>query len=230
MLETTGKGLDAPGRALLEEDLRSPCTEEIAVFQAFSRVITEASRKFVVVDTAPTGHRLLLLDATGAYHREVLRHTGEGVEVLTPRMRLQDRFGTKTLTVTLPEPTPVLEAEALQTDLRRAGIAPWGWVVNASLAASGPLDPLLMARAQAELPQIERVQGELARRVALVPWLAAEPVGSERLLEPAGGQTGVERSERVRRQFAAVSIVGRSRDRGGTGRGNCCNPASGCCR
>ena len=111
VLETKGATLDAQGRALLEEDLRSPCTEEIAVFQAFSRIIREAGKKFVVMDTAPTGHTLLLLDATGAYHREITRQlANKKLHVTTPMMRLQDEKQTKILLVTLAETTPVLEA------------------------------------------------------------------------------------------------------------------------
>jgi arsenite-transporting ATPase len=181
VLDTKGENLDAHGRALLEEDLRSPCTEEIAVFRAFSKIIREAQHTFVVVDTAPTGHTLLLLDATGSYHRDVLRHLKGGTNVITPMMRLQDPRQTKMLIVTLPETTPVLEAAALQEDLRRAGIEPWAWVINASLAASAPTDPLLAARARAELAQIEKVERELAERTVLVHRMAEEPVGPERL-------------------------------------------------
>ncbi|MFA9478728.1 arsenical pump-driving ATPase [Phycisphaerales bacterium AB-hyl4] len=187
ILETKGKDLDDQGRALLEEDLRSPCTEEIAVFQAFSRAIREASKKFVVVDTAPTGHTLLLLDATGSYHKEVMRHAAPNTKLVTPMMRLQDAEQTKMLLVTLPETTPVLEAAQLQDDLRRAGIEPWGWVINASLAAAGPTDPLLTRRARAEVAQIEKVQRELAARTAIVPWLPEAPVGEHRLRQLADG-------------------------------------------
>jgi arsenite-transporting ATPase len=182
VLETTGKDLDAGARALLEEDLRSPCTEEIAVFQAFSRVIRESSRHFVVVDTAPTGHTLLLLDATGAYHRDIMRHVAQGGgKVVTPMMRLQDPEQTQILIVTLAETTPVLEATALQNDLRRAGIEPWGWVINASLAAAETTHPLLVRRAADELKQIETVRSGLAARFAVIPMLAEEPVGADRL-------------------------------------------------
>lgn len=181
VLETRGKGLDEQGRALLEEDLRSPCTEEIAVFQAFSRVIQEAQLKFVVVDTAPTGHTLLLLDATGSYHRDILRHMKKGTKVVTPMMRLQDPSQTKILIVTLPETTPVLEAARLQGDLRRAQIEPWAWVVNASLAAAGPREALLRQRAGAEVEQIDKVHHELAERTFVVPWSVEEPVGLDRL-------------------------------------------------
>ena len=176
VLETKGKNLDDAGKALLAEDLHSPCTEEVAVFQAFSRVMRESRAKFVVVDTAPTGHTLLLLDAAGAYHRDVVRHLDPGVVVRTPMMQLQDPKQTKLLIVTLAETTPVLEAEALQADLRRAGIDPWAWVINSSLAAAEPADPLLAARAGEELPHIGRVRSSV-KRVAIVPWLIEEPVG-----------------------------------------------------
>ncbi len=187
VLSTKGANLDAEGRAMLEEDLRSPCTEEIAVFQAFSRIIREASRKFVVMDTAPTGHTLLLLDATGAYHRDIVRQMGEtGVHFTTPMMQLQDPRQTKVLIVTLAETTPVLEAANLQADLRRAGIEPWAWVINNSLAACAPASPLLRQRARNEVGEIEAVATRHAQRYALVPLMKNEPVGVQRLLDLAG--------------------------------------------
>jgi arsenite-transporting ATPase len=186
VLRTKGAKLDAQGRALLEEDLRSPCTEEIAVFQAFSRIIREAGEKFVVMDTAPTGHTLLLLDATGAYHREVARMLDpKGAHYTTPMMQLQDEKRTKVLIVTLAETTPVLEAANLQADLRRAGIEPWAWVINNSVAAARPRSPLLRKRAQNELAEVEKVATAHARRYAAVPLLQEEPVGVERLLKLA---------------------------------------------
>jgi arsenite-transporting ATPase len=185
VLASKGANLDAPGRALLEEDLRSPCTEEIAVFQAFSRIIREAGQKFVVMDTAPTGHTLLLLDATGAYHREVSRQMGSNSRYLTPMMQLQDPKQTKVLLVTLAETTPVLEAANLQADLRRAGIEPWAWVINNSVAATTVHSPLLRQRAANELQEIDAVVKQYASRYAVVPLLREEPVGVDRLLELA---------------------------------------------
>ena len=182
VLDTKGQDLDAEGRAMLEEDLRSPCTEEIAVFQAFSRIIREAGKKFVVMDTAPTGHTLLLLDATGAYHREATRHIDPHLHHTTPMMRLQDSERTKMMIVTLAETTPVLEAAHLQEELRRAGIEPWAWLINNSLSAATPSSPLLKQRAAFELAQIEAVRTRYATRVALVPMQAEEPIGLERLL------------------------------------------------
>lgn len=183
VMATKGKNLDAEGRAMLEEDLRSPCTEEIAVFQAFSRVIRESTRHFVIMDTAPTGHTLLLLDATGSYHRDVMRHADEGKpgRLVTPMMRLQDPEQTKILIVTLPETTPVLEAERLQDDLCRAGIEPWAWIVNSSLAVTATTQPLLRQRAIAERAQIARVRDELSKRFAVVPMTLEEPVGIDKL-------------------------------------------------
>ena len=186
VLETKGRDLDEAGKHLLEEDLRSPCTEEIAVFQAFSRVIREAGKRFVVMDTAPTGHTLLLLDATGAYHREIAKKMGDKGHFSTPMMQLQDPERTKVLLVTLPETTPVLEAANLQADLERAGIHPWGWIINNSLSIAETRSPLLRQRAQQELPQIEAVKNQHATRVALVPVLAAEPTGIDKLKQLAG--------------------------------------------
>ncbi|MCG2799436.1 MAG: arsenical pump-driving ATPase [Cellulomonas sp.] len=192
VLQRKGAALDEAGRASLEEDLRSPCTEEIAVFQAFSKVVNEGRRRFVVIDTAPTGHTLLLLDATGSYHRDVVRQLGSSVGTLTtPMMRLQDPEHTKVLIVTLPEATPVLEAEELAGDLRRAGIEPWAWVINTSLAAARTTDPLLLARAANERTQITRVLTDDAERCVIVPMLAQEPVGVDALRDLVGA--GVNR-------------------------------------
>jgi len=178
VMTAKGAELDEAGRALLEEDLRSPCTEEIAVFQAFSRVIREAGKKFVVMDTAPTGHTLLLLDATGAYHREIDRQMGsKGFHFTTPMMQLQDPKQTKVLLVTLAETTPVLEAASLQEDLRRAGIEPWAWIINNSVAAAQPHSPLLRQRAQNELDEINAVAHHYATRYGVVPLLREEPTG-----------------------------------------------------
>lgn len=182
VLASKGAALDEQGRALLEEDLRSPCTEEIAVFQAFSRIIREAGKRFVVMDTAPTGHTLLLLDATGAYHREIARQMGsKGLHFTTPMMQLQDPKQTKVLIVTLPEPTPVQEAANLQADLRRAGIEPWAWLINHSLQQAAVSSPLLQLRAERQLPHVEAVERQHASRYAVVPLLAEEPVGADAL-------------------------------------------------
>ena len=182
VLGTKGKDLDAQGLAMLEEDLRSPCTEEIAVFQAFSRIIREAGKKFIVMDMAPTGHTLLLLDATGAFHREATRHIDPHLHHTTPMMRLQDPERTKVMIVTLAETTPVLEAAELQDELRRAGIEPWAWLINNSLSVALTSSPLLKQRAAFELAQIEAVRTRHAKRIALVPMQIEEPVGIERLL------------------------------------------------
>ncbi|SSC71784.1 unnamed protein product [Ciceribacter sp. T2.26MG-112.2] len=183
IMTTKGRDLDEDGKALLREDLASPCTEEVAVFHAFSRVVGEARSSFVVIDTAPTGHTLLLLDATGAYHRQMTRHLDETApgRMITPLMRLQDPAYTRVLLVTLPETTPVSEAGALQDDLRRAKIEPYGWVVNKSMAITGTRDPLLRARIKGEAAQIERVKRDFARRVYGLDFRSVAPVGLSEL-------------------------------------------------
>nr|WP_223300339.1 arsenical pump-driving ATPase [Methyloversatilis sp. RAC08] len=172
-------GLDEQERALLQEDLRSPCTEEVAVFHAFSRIVAVARSAFVVLDTAPTGHSLLLMDATGAYHRQTVREY-EGrtsAHFVTPLMRLQDATYTRIILVTLPEVTPVSQAAALQDDLRRAQIEPLAWVVNKSILAAGTRDPLLSARLDGERAQMARIAAGLARHTYVVPWVTEAPVG-----------------------------------------------------
>ncbi len=183
VMATKGKGLDAQEQALMLEDLRSPCTEEVAVFHAFSRVVSEARSAFVVLDTAPTGHSLLLMDATGAYHRQMVRElAGSGsARMVTPLMRLQDPDYTKVVLVTLPETTPVTQAQELQDDLRRARIEPFAWVINKSLLVAGTHDPLLQARLHSEQQQMQRVENALASHCYVVPWLAQAPVGVEGL-------------------------------------------------
>lgn len=182
VLAGAGASLDAQGRALLEEDLRSPCTEEIAVFRAFASTVAEGENGFVVLDTAPTGHTLLLLDAAEAYHREVSRNLGSGpaaVRQILPRLR--DPAFTRVLLVTLPEATPIHEAARLQEDLRRAGIQPFAWVVNQSFAGNGFRDPVLVERGLRELPYLLEVREHLAKHMALISWKAEVPKGLTRL-------------------------------------------------
>ncbi|QDS95908.1 Arsenical pump-driving ATPase [Roseimaritima multifibrata] len=178
VMKSAGAELDSQGRALLEEDLRSPCTEEIAVFRAFADAVAEGEDGFVVLDTAPTGHTVLLLDSALSYHREVTRQSSqmpESVEKLLPRLR--DPNFTHVLVVTLPESTPVHEAEQLQKDLRRAEIEPYGWVINQSLVPLQVTDSVLLCRQHNELPFIEEVLTKHAKQTVVVPWQAEPPIG-----------------------------------------------------
>ncbi len=184
--------LDKPGVALLEEDLRSPCTEEIAVFSAFARTVAEGEHAFVVLDTAPTGHTILLLDAAEAYHRDVTRTMSDvpdAVRRLLPRLR--DPDFTRILLVTLPEATPVHEAARLQDDLQRAGIKPYAWIINQSFAGQGFRDAVLVERGSREAPYIAEVRDRLATRFAVIPWKPEAPVGRELLRELAGESLAV---------------------------------------
>jgi arsenite-transporting ATPase len=183
VMQAQGAAMDAAGRALLEEDLRSPCTEEIAVFRAFAREVGQGTKRFVVLDTAPTGHTLLLLDASEAYQRELERQarSTQPAEVMHLSERLRDPVFTHILLVTLPEATPVHEAAALQEDLRRAHIEPFAWVINQSLLQSGSCDPLLQRREEAEHRYLREVVEKHSTRTAWLPWQAQEPVGPEAL-------------------------------------------------
>ncbi len=178
VMSAVGLTLDDQGRALLAEDLRSPCTEEVAVFRTFARTVAEGEGGFVVLDTAPTGHTILLLDAAEAYHREVLRQSSnmpEAVRGLLPRLR--DPDFTRVVLVTVAEATPVHEAARLQSDLARAGVSPFAWVINQSLSPVRTTDPVLVSRRAGEWAYIREVTDRLAKRVVLIPWLAEPPSG-----------------------------------------------------
>ena len=184
IMKTVGSGLDEDGRALLAEDLASPCTEEIAVFRAFARVVGDLDDGFVVLDTAPTGHTLLLLDSTLSYHKEVQRSTGEvpeEVRQLLPRLRDPDL--THVMIVTLPQATPVIEASRLQDDLRRAGIEPDWWIVNQSWTGIRTTDPVLGKLAGLEAPWLKQVAETLSRKAVSLPWQAVAPQGCFGLLQ-----------------------------------------------
>jgi len=179
VMGAVGDKLDKQGQALLAEDLRSPCTEEVAVFRTFARTVAEGKDGFVVLDTAPTGHTILLLDAAEAYHREVLRQSSnmpETVRDLLPHLR--DPAFTRILLVTLPEATPVHEAGRLQSDLARAEIYPFAWVINQALTPVETTDPVLTSRQMNERAYIDEVIEKHSKRVALVPWLIESPTGS----------------------------------------------------
>ncbi|HJV16736.1 MAG TPA: arsenical pump-driving ATPase [Bacillales bacterium] len=182
VLSNVANDLDEAAIEYIKEDLESPCTEEIAIFQAFANVVGRSKEEIVVIDTAPTGHTLLLLDAAHSYHKELERSTGEiteNVKELLPRLRNQNE--TEIVITTLPEATPVLEAERLQNDLRRAGIVPHWWVMNQSLYVTHTIDPVLSERAKSEKKWIQKVQNELSERIAVVPWMESDKMGLEQI-------------------------------------------------
>lgn len=183
VLEKNRGKLSEADLELLAEELRSPCIEEIAVFQAFARTVGKGAEQFIVLDTAPTGHTLLLLDSTEAYHREVAKSADdlpEEVKELLPRIR--DPQFTKVLIVALPEATPTHEAQDLQRDLRRAGIDPFGWIINRSFAISGTTDPVLCAKGLHETEYIKEIASGLSsNRTVISPWIGEELSGAERL-------------------------------------------------
>ncbi len=173
ILEHKGQGQSDEAKKLILEDLKSPCTEEVAVFYAFSKAISMAKRQFVVMDTAPTGHTLLLMDTAGSYHRDIMRNNINAGRLRTPYMSLQDKELSKIILVSLPETTPMREAGDLQNDLKRAGIKPYAWLINQSLSMlTGISDPMLKSRASAETQVIDNIKGTYSERTFGIPFIA----------------------------------------------------------
>lgn len=167
--------------AYVEEDLRSPCTQEIAVFRAFAEIVDKADDQVVVIDTAPTGHTLLLLESTQSYNHEIQRTKGEipeSVQKLLPRLKSDE---TEVLIVTLPEATPVYEALRLEDDLKRADISAQWWIINQSLYGTGTTNPMLAAKAANEVEWLNRVDEHADGKFALISW-SAEEIKGDRLL------------------------------------------------
>lgn len=169
--------------AYIEEDLRSPCTQEIAVFRAFAEIVEKADNEVVVIDTAPTGHTLLLLDSTQSYNNEIKRSSGdipESARKLLPRLRNKNE--TEVLIITLPEATPVYEAMRLEDDLKRAGIATKWWVVNSSMYKAGSTNKMLAAKASSEIEWINKIDERSDGNFALLAW-SPDEIEGEKLKE-----------------------------------------------
>ena len=180
ILSKAKETMSADDLAYIEEDLRSPCTQEIAVFRAFAQIVERADKEVVVIDTAPTGHTLLLLDSTLSYHREVQRTQGiipDSVKKLLPRLRNAEE--TEVLIVTLAETTPVYEALRLEDDLKRAGIAVRWWIINSSLYQTGTTNKLLTAKASNEIEWINKVDEHTDGNFAVIAWSADEIKGKK---------------------------------------------------
>lgn len=174
-------GLSDEDIAYIEEDLRFPCTQEISVFRAFAEIVEKADDEIVVIDTAPTGHTLLLLESAQSYNKEIQRTKGEtpeSVKKLLPRLKSDE---IEVIIVTLPEATPVYEAMRLEEDLKRADIHNKWWVVNSSLYAAGTTNQMLKAKASNEIEWINKVYENTGGNVALIAW-KAENVKGDTLL------------------------------------------------
>jgi arsenite-transporting ATPase len=164
----------------VEEDLRSPCTQEIAVFRAFAEIVERSQNEVVVIDTAPTGHTLLLLDSTQSYHKEIQRTQGdtpEAVKKLLPKLRNEEE--TEVIIVTLAETTPVHEAMRLQKDLNRAGIHSKWWVINSSFYAANTTNEILKVKAGNEVQWINKVNEISNGNFALIEWVPEEVKGEK---------------------------------------------------
>lgn len=179
ILENARKTMSEDDVAYIEEDLRSPCTQEIAVFRAFAELVEKADDEIVVIDTAPTGHTLLLLDSTLSYHQEVQRTQGqvpESVKNLLPRLRGEE---TEVLIVSLAEATPFYEASRLEEDLTRASIHTNWWIVNSSLYKANPGNKMLSAKANEEVKWINKILDHTSGKLAVIEWTKEDLCGDK---------------------------------------------------
>jgi arsenite-transporting ATPase len=168
-------GIDNEDLEYIKEDLRSPCTQEIAVFKAFAKIVDKSENSIVVIDTAPTGHTLLLLDTTQSYNKEIARSQGEvSEEVIKLLPRLKDKSETEVIIVTLPETTPVLESTRLMEDLKRAGIYTKWWIINSSIYFSNTENRILKSRANSEIKWINKVAEISKNNFAVIKWIYDE--------------------------------------------------------
>jgi arsenite-transporting ATPase len=183
VLATAGAQLDPAALDLLTEDLRSPCTEEVAVFHAFARTIADAAGRYVVIDTAPTGHTLLLLDSSASFARQAGNSPTADPDSAPAHLfgSLSDPEHTRILLVALPEATPVHEAQELQADLARAGLTPYTWVANSALSATSTTDPVLLARAAHESRWLTEIARSSPRRPVVTSWVPQIPTGANGL-------------------------------------------------
>ncbi|MET4559607.1 arsenite-transporting ATPase [Lysinibacillus parviboronicapiens] len=187
VLAKASETMNEEGLAFVKEDLASPCTEEIAVFRAFANVVENHQDEVIIIDTAPTGHTLLLLDATEAYHCEISRSQGDippAVSNLLPRLR--NASYTSVAIVTLPEATPVFEATRLQEDLQRAGLTVDWWVVNQTFSSIETTSPTLIQKQQAETKWLEEIKSISNNQFVAIPWVKMPPVGTKGLHELKG--------------------------------------------
>ena len=179
VLENARKTMSDEDLEYIKEDLRSPCTQEIAVFRAFADIVDRADDEVVVIDTAPTGHTLLLLDSTESYNTEIEKNQGnvpESAKKLLPRLKNSDE--TEVLIVTLAEPTPFYESQRLEEDLKRAGIYSKWWIINSSIAKTGSTNKTLQAKANSELEWINKVDARTDGNFTIIPWSSDKIKGS----------------------------------------------------
>jgi arsenite-transporting ATPase len=132
--------------ASLEEELESPCTEEIAIFEQFANLLNEPGWDYFVLDTAPTGHTLRLLELPFEYKKQLdMKLKGNTtatdnsqantkIEALIKRLKNPEQASF--LLVAYPEFTPIHESHRAMKDLERVGINVQGIFLNHILQRS----------------------------------------------------------------------------------------------
>jgi arsenite-transporting ATPase len=177
--------------ATMEEELNSPCTEEMAAFDKFIQYIEERDYEVVVFDTAPTGHTLRLLDLPFDYAKQVEMMVGatESVEAKkTAQNRFRDIISTLRDTnrtvfslVLYPESTPIMESYRAMLDLKEAGIETQLVIANMVLPEEVCTNSFFRNRKQMQVKYLEEIKKRFSLPVLQFPLMQEEIKGLNRL-------------------------------------------------
>jgi arsenite-transporting ATPase len=173
--------------ATMEEELNSPCTEEMAAFDKFIQYIEGRDYEVVVFDTAPTGHTLRLLDLPFDYAKQVemMSSAAESIENKeTAQHRFRDIISTlrdKDMTVfslvLYPESTPIMESYRAMLDLKEAGIETQLVIANMVLPEKVCSNNFFKNRRQMQLKYLQEIKDRFNLPVLQFPLMQEEIKG-----------------------------------------------------
>lgn len=192
--------------AAMEEELNSPCTEEMAAFDKFIRFIEGREYDVVVFDTAPTGHTLRLLDLPFDYAKQVemmvATEESAGVKQETQnRFReiislLRDKDRAVFSFVLYPESTPIMESYRAMLDLKHAGIETRLVVANLILPEEVCVNDFFRNRRRMQMKHLKEINRKFKLPVLQFPMMQQEIRGIG-LLKKAADVLAQKVSEKV---------------------------------
>lgn len=193
LAEARGK-YDKERLLAIEEELNSPCTEEMATFEKFIELATLKNFEVIIFDTAPTGHTLRLLELPVDWSKQLeiktFTSTGETEVDRITKSRfkevidmMQDINQTTFSFVMYPESTPIKEASRAMEELLSIGVPTSLVVANFILPDSIITNDYLRQRKAMEKKYLEEMDRRLTAPIIKLPLLADDLVGKEKLKE-----------------------------------------------